>query len=210
MRWLLAAVLAGALAYFLLERKEDADYHPPPEPPQVTLPMTPVLSLEEIAKVRQSTRDQDPDVRWAAIKLLVTLKDPEIVSVMDKVIAQEPDPGLRARSIELLRSADNVGVLPPIIRGLKDPDKDVRISCLKTLGDIGDPAAIPWVVEALHDVDPEVKVAALRAMGRFQEQRAQEFEQVARQLRQNYESAVQRSQSLPPATRMPGLPAYGK
>lgn len=210
MRWLLVVILACGLTYLLLQQRKDSEYHPPAEPPPIVLPVTPILSLDEIEKVRKSTRDQDPDVRWAAIKLLLALKDPELVSVMDRVIAQDSDPGLRARSVELLRHAGDVSILPPIIRGLKDADKDVRISCLKTLGDIGDPAAIPWVVEALHDVDPEVKVAALRAMGRFQEQRAQEFDLVARKLRQDYEAALQHSQSLPPNARMQALPAYGK
>jgi len=202
MRWAMAALLLAGAAYLYLHQKR-GDAQQPPQPATLNLPVAPVLTMAEIEKVRRSTNDQDPEVRWAAIQLLVTLKDPEIVAVMDNIVQRDPDPELRRRGVELLHRVENVSILPPIIRGLKDPEKEVRIACLRTVGNIGDPAAIPWVTEALKDYEPEVKVEALRTLTRFEDKRRQEFQALAEKLRRDYEQAVKRAQESPFDLKLP-------
>ena len=196
MRFVLAGFLIAGMAYLYFHQKhKDAQLPPPPAP--ADLPATPILSMEDIERVRRSAGDLDPNVRWAAIQLLVTVKDPEIVAVVDKIMRQDTEPELRAKAVELLQKVENVTVLPPLIRGLQDPEQNVRISSLRSMGAIGDPAAVPWITESLKDYEPQVRAEALRTLSLFQDKRRREWEALAQRLRAEYQEAVKRSQASP-------------
>ncbi|MDD5657139.1 MAG: HEAT repeat domain-containing protein [Elusimicrobia bacterium] len=189
----MTALLLASFTYLYLQghpRRSSS----PPEPAVLDLVPTPVLGIAEIERLRKSTADSSPEVRWAALQLLVALRDPEIIAVMDKILQQDTDPEIRRRGVELMRQTSG-NVLPPLIRGLKDPEKEVRLSSLRTLAEIGDPAAIPWITESLKDYEAEVKVEALRALSCFQDKRKAQFQALADKLRQDYAAAVQRSQN---------------
>ncbi|HAM35636.1 MAG TPA: hypothetical protein DEB40_03635 [Elusimicrobia bacterium] len=194
MKWsLLALLLVGGFYY--CERQKQPP--PPPPAPSLDLPVSPVLTMEQIHQVRASAKDVDAQVRWAAISLLITIKDPEIIELMDKIMAEDPDMEIRRKSAEAMRRVENISVLPPLIRGLGDPEKDVQISCLRAMAEVGDPAAIPWITEELKAVEPEVKIEALRALGHFQDQRRREFAALAEKLQSDYDRAFKRSRKSP-------------
>lgn len=165
-----------------------------PAPPILAQPpvITPILAEHELERVRLSTVDADPGVRWAAIELLFTLKDPKAAAVIEKVITQDTDPEIKARTIRLVKDKGGDTRVGYLVKALKDSDKTVRIAALTALGDIGDPASAPWVTEALQDYEPEVKVQALRALGKFQEKHIAEFNALAEKLRRDYEAALQK------------------
>lgn len=205
MRWAMAALLAMGL-FYLHQHRRHTPPQAPPMPMQLNLPAAPVLSIEEIQRVRNSAADRDPEVRWAAIKLLFAVKDPDTLAVIDKIVSSDPDPEVRRKAVDLLNQGEDRALLPTLIKGLKDPDMGVRISSLKGLGEVGDPAALPWMTEALKDYEPEVKVEALRALGKFQDKRKRQFQVLADKLREDYEAALRRAENANNALGAPTHP----
>jgi HEAT repeat protein len=148
--------------------------------------------------VRLSTQDPDSNVRWAAIELLFTIKDPESLKILEKTVADDPDSELRVKAVRLLNAGGTSKQVPGLIKALDDIDMDVRLAALKALGDIGDPAAAPKVASLLKDPENDVKTEALRTLGRFQDKRRQQLQDLTDQLRRQYEAAVKKSQQNSP------------
>jgi HEAT repeat protein len=165
---------------------------PPPPPPIVQLP-GPVFAEEEIKKVRLSLQDADSSVRWAAIQLLFNIRDPQLGPILEKMLAEDPDPEVRMKVVGLFRGREDVSRLGALVRGLNDTDPSVRIASLQALGDIGDPSVAVWVTAVLKDAEPTVRIEALRTLGRFQDKRKAEFKALADKLRADYEEAVRRA-----------------
>ena len=192
--FLLVVFLAasGYLAYEFLR-----PFQPPPlpaAPPAAIEPhnVGPVFSESEVEKVRQSLQDGDPTVRWAAAQLLCSIHDPQIGSLLERMIAEDPDPDLRIKIVDLMKGRDDLVRLGGLVKGLRDVDKNVRVASLKALGDIGDPSVVTWVTALLKDPEPEVKIAALQTLGRFQDRRKEEFRALAEKLKKDYEEALRR------------------
>lgn len=199
MRALVALVLIGASGYFLYNRYLKLNAPPPappPPPPALVAPAEPkpFLSVAELKKVRASLKNPDPGVRWSAMELLFSFKDPDSVKVLSRAIEKDPDPELRMKAIKLLSSTPNPDRVPGLVKGLTDIEKDVKLASLDALGEVADAAAGPWVVEALKDPDPDVKRAALRCLGKLQDRRRKEFQELSDRLRVQYEQAVEQSQ----------------
>lgn len=199
MRWLVSLILIGGSAFFLYTRFNQKEIQEPQR--EVPAPMAlakqdpqPFLTVEELKKVRKSVRDGDPGVRWSALELLFTFRDPQSVKLLEKAIAEDPDPDLRLKAIRLLSANPNAERVPALVRGLTDVEKDVRLASLEALGNLGDASASPWVVEALKDPEADVKRAALNTLGKFQEKRKREFQELSDKLRVQYETAVKKAQ----------------
>ncbi|OGR90986.1 MAG: hypothetical protein A2V88_17075 [Elusimicrobia bacterium RBG_16_66_12] len=168
----------------------------PPPPPPMTDPskdILPVFSESDLLKVRQSLQDADPEVRWAAIQLLYSIRDPQAGVLIERLIAEDPDADLRVKIVGLMKGQEDLALLGGLVKGLRDIDKTVRLASLNALGDIGDPSVSTWVTALLKDPEAEVKVAALQTLGRFQEKRKADFRALADKLRKDYEDAQKRA-----------------
>lgn len=199
MRWLVSLILIGGSALYLytrfnLKRIEEPKQEIPAPAALGKQDPQPFLTVVELKKVRKSVRDADPGVRWSALELLFTFRDPQSVKLLEKAIAEDPDPDLRLKAIRLLSTTPNADRVPALVRGLTDVEKDVRLASLEALGQLGDASASPWVVETLKDPEPEVKRAALDTLGKFQEKRKREFQELSDKLRVQYETAVKKAQ----------------
>lgn len=200
MRWVLALALLIGSAVYLYDRYQrlDAPAAVPPAPPALSSLPAPdsFLAVAEIKRIRGSVSDPDPGVRWAALEFLFNVRDPEAVDRLSKAVAEDPDPALRLKGIELLKRASAVPILKlqGLIKALSDVDPSIRIASLKAIGDVGDAHAAPWVADALKDYDPDVRTQALHTLGQFQDKRKEEFKALAEQLKAQYETAVRKSQ----------------
>lgn len=200
MPWVIAMLLLVASSFYLYERYtrlSTPSVVPPPRALErpVDSQLPPLLSAKEIEGIRRSVTSPDPGVRWAAMQLLHTLRDPEAVNMIESAVARDPDPELRMKAIELLRQKGGTGEIRALIKGLKDTEPEVRIASIRALGHLGDPAATPWIADAaVNDYDAEVKREALLALGRFQDKRRAEFAELAERLRREYQSAVKRAE----------------
>jgi len=191
---LFALVVFLAAGGFLVYQYRKPSLPPPlpAEPPMSIQPRDPgpVFSETEVEKVRQSLQDGDPSVRWAAIELLYSIHDPQLGGILEKMIADDPDPDLRIKIVGLMKGREDLVRLGGLVKGLRDVDKSVRIASLQALGDIGDPSVVTWVTALLKDPEPDVKIAALQTLGRFQDKRRQEFDALAEKLKKDYEEAL--------------------
>jgi len=197
MRWFLAMALLAASSYYLF-RQYTRMALPPPAPP--TQPAAPpvkppsFLTPEELKRVRASTKHYDPGVRSTALELLYTLGDPDAITYLEQAVAKDPDPAVRLKAVQLLGSKAGGPRAHALVTALKDPEKEIRLAALKGLEEAGDAGAAPWIARAASkDYDPEVRAEALRVLGDLQDKRRRDFEQLATQLRQQYEQAVERS-----------------
>ncbi|MEK7858073.1 MAG: HEAT repeat domain-containing protein [Elusimicrobiota bacterium] len=188
----MAALFAAGLAFLVGHPKHEAPAPPEPQPMLQNPTPLPVILPSELEKVRRSLSDADPAVRWAAIELLYTLKDPSVLEIIEKTVGEDSDGDIRLKGVQLLRSGGTSLTLPALLKGLRDVETPVRLASLQALGDLGDPAAIPAVTDLLKDTEPEVRVEALHTLGRFQERRKKEFQVLADRLRRDYEAAVRR------------------
>lgn len=189
-------VFLAAAGYLLREYLRPPAPPPlPAEPPAAMAPKDPgpAFSEAEVAKVRQSLTDPDPAVRWAAVQLLYSARDPKLGPLLDKMIADDPDPEVRIKIVGLMKGREDLMRLGGLVKGLQDFDKNVRIASLNALGDIGDPSVVTWVTALLKDPEPDVRIAALQTLGRFQDKRKEEFRALADKLRKDYEEALRRA-----------------
>lgn len=193
-RALTLAVFLAAVGFLVWDRMHPAAPPPAPAPPPAATlaDSAPVFTDAELAKMRASLQDADPEVRWAAVQLLFNIRDPRVGPLVERMLSEDPDPELRVKIISLYKGRE-MSRLGPLVRGLQDAEAPVRLASLRALGDIGDPSVTVWVVALLRDVEPEVRIEALRTLGRFQDKRKEEFKALAEKLRADYEEAVRRS-----------------
>ena len=191
---LFALVVFLAAAAFLAHEYTRPPQAPPlpAEPPAAVTPrdLGPIFSEAEVGKVRTSLLDGDPNVRWAAVQLLFSIHDPQLGLLLEKMIAEDPDPDLRIKIVGLMKGREDVARLGALVKGLRDVDMNVRIASLRALGDIGDPSVVTWVTALLKDPEPDVRIAALQTLGRFQDKRRLEFQALSVKLKKDYEEAL--------------------
>lgn len=191
------AVLAGGIFYMYQQGTKPPP--PPPEPPprppilDVQAP-APVITAEELEKVRMSTKDSDPQVRWAAIELLYKVRAPDAYDILENALSIDTELDVRRRALELIKVSDNPAKVKDLVLATKDSEKEIRLAALLALGEHGGPSVAPNVVALLNDVEPDVRLQAIHALGRIQEKRYQEFKAEQDLLREEYEKAVARSQ----------------
>lgn len=188
---MLVGLAGGLLLLYRIQKQPPAAPPPPPPPPRITLPPAPVLSDAELAKIREATKDADPQVRWAAVELLYRVKDPLAGQVLRSLLATDTDFTVKTKAIEALTRSGNPGSIEDVMVALKDPAKEVRLAALLSLGEMGDARLAPVVVEMLRDYEPDVRMQALHTMGRFQEKRQAEYQALAERLRAEYERSLQ-------------------
>lgn len=194
----MAIVFLSASSVFLYQRYVQLTVPVPIERPAPPPPMIPavVFSDQDIARIKASTRDSNPQVRWAALQLLFTLGEPEILALLEESITRDTEPANRVRALELLRQRKGIETLQGMLRGLKDPEKEVRVAALEAIQQSGEPAAIPWVAEAAtRDYEPDVRSRALRVLSSFQDKRRADFQELTTRLRREYEAAVDKASS---------------
>lgn len=186
-------VVGLAAGLFMLYRIQHQPPPPPPPapPPRIHLPPVPVLSDQELQRIRATAKDADPQVRWAAIELLYRVRDPLASQVLRNLLTTDTDPAVKTRAIETLERTGDPNLAEDLMVALKDHEKDVRIAALVALGEIGDAKLAPVVVDMLRDYEPQVRMQALHTMGRFQEKRQQEYQALAQRLKDEYQRSLE-------------------
>ncbi len=193
-RLLMLFIFLGAGAFLIWDHQHpEAPPVAPPPPPAIAQLPGPVFSEDEIRKVRTSLQDADSTVRWAAIQLLFNIRDPQLGPILEKMLAEDPDPEVRMKVVGLFKGREDLSRLGGLVRSLSDTDPQVRIASLQALGDIGDPSVAVWVTALLKDAEPSVRIEALKTLGRFQDKRKADFKALADKLRSDYEDAVRRA-----------------
>jgi hypothetical protein len=119
----------------------------PPEPPE---------NPEELLE------DRDPEVRSRAVSWIEP--QGEGSARLQTLLAEDPDPGVRAAAAYRLVGADSIGAARSLIAALDDPDSEVVLAAIDTLEYSHDPSLIPDLEPLLGHPDPEVREAAAEAI----------------------------------------------
>lgn len=194
MRLVMILVLVFGLFYLYMSGRPKPKVEIPPPPPALSLEPLPTLSEAELEKIRGSTRDSNPTVRWAAIEFLYRVRDPKAMEILESVLAMDTETAVRKNALDLLRRAQKPTAIKEVLLALRDREKELRIAALLALGEIGDRSLVPQVSPLLNDIDFEVRLQAMHTMNRFQEQHNAKHNALVQELRKQYEAAVRKAQ----------------
>jgi hypothetical protein len=190
MKYILIVFGLAAVCYwgFLQAKKGEqaAIETPPPEPPAVKMPPPQVLDEEQLNRVKTATMDLDPQVRWEALQLLVSSRDPRADEIMFQMLNRDGEPTIRRNIAGILAERRGPQVREALVAALKDMDGDVRLNALDSLGKQDDPEAIPAISDCLKDIDERIRLSALNILKNLQEKRNQEI----REARERQENAT--------------------
>ncbi|HZD55032.1 MAG TPA: HEAT repeat domain-containing protein, partial [Candidatus Aquicultoraceae bacterium] len=128
-------------------------------------------AVPALLRVFRDIRDEDADVRGAALRALGRIRDPEALPRLIEALGF-PEASLPPRIAEII-VLFGAGAVPLLIGELRNLDSDVRrIWAAEILGWLGDPRAAIPLIESLGDVSPEVRAKAAGGLGKLRDTRA--------------------------------------
>ena len=189
MKWLSLAIGLGILGfavnkYYLAPQQEAAKLASepppvPPEPPPVEEAPPPVLDEKAMEKIRLSTKDSTPEVRWEAVQLLVTSGHPEADQFLFDVLQRDTEPALRLRAIDALKVRPGDVVGRALLKGLKDSEPEVRLAALQAVGEREGLDPSKAVSELVGDSDERVRLEAIRTLNQLNARRESKKKEAA-------------------------------
>ncbi len=183
-----AALQSGGVAG---EMAEEESLEIPPPPPEIEAAPPPVLSMKQLQRIKSSTRDTNPDVRWEAVDLLVKSQYPEADQILYEMLQRDGSPQNKLKVIAILQErTDDPNAVYALTQALRDTEADIRLSSLRALGTIGDPRSAKAIGGLLRDVDEGVRLEAIKTLNTLEEKRqslALERAQRNRQKMEQYE-----------------------
>jgi len=126
---------------------------------------------EEVARLYQAAKKDDPKIRRYLSMVLGTLGDRRGTAVLIDGL-NDRDPETRIYALWALAEIRDPQALPAIISLTSDEDRDIRKTAVYALGRIGDPAAVPALVDALGDSAEDVRWNAALALAQLRDPRA--------------------------------------
>jgi HEAT repeat protein len=126
-----------------------------------------------LLRIVQDIKDEDQDVRGAALRALGRIRDPRVLPGLIEALGY-PEASLPPRIAEIIVmfGADSV---PLLVAELRSLGSDVRrMWSAEILGWLGDPRAAVPLIESLGDVSPEVRAKAAGGLGKIGDARALE------------------------------------
>lgn len=161
-------------------------------PPALILPARAAVPESELEIIRKSTFDSDPNVRWAAVELLYTLRDPQARKLLEHIMKTDTDQTVRRNAINLLRSNDKGTHAADLTVALRDTEKAIRVAALQAIAEKDDLIFIPYIYGALVDSEPDVRLQALASLRIIQERKRKVYEELKARLRYDYERSIRK------------------
>jgi HEAT repeat protein len=125
------------------------------------------LERETQDALLEKIHDPSAQVRMeAAVELR---PEGEGIRALSQLLANDPDPGVRAAATAGLEVADDPAAVGALITGLGDPDPTVVIEVLDSLEFAGDETVIPRIAPLLEHPDSAVREAAKDAIDFLEE-----------------------------------------
>ncbi len=178
----LLLVLTAIVSGLWLYQRQNRKAAPPPPPPPAAEAPTPLLKPEDMARVKEATRDPDQNVRWEAAQFLVRLNHAEADAILFGMLGRDDQAELRARVAGLIANRRGPQASQALVGALKDIEPSVRAAALRALAKVGDYGTATAVSEALRDPDEAVRLEAVRCLNAMQDRKNEEARQ--NQLRQ--------------------------
>jgi len=128
-------------------------------------------AVPALLRVVRDIKDEDEDVRGAALRGLGRIRDPRALPGLIEALGYaEASLPPRIAEIIVMFGGDSV---PLLIADLRNLDSDVRrMWAAEILGWLGDPRATVPLIESLGDVSPEVRAKAAGGIGKIRDARS--------------------------------------
>jgi HEAT repeat protein len=115
------------------------------------------------AGLRKALSDPDPDIRAAALDLLV---ERDRLGAIDLLLeaTRSPEPKVRRRAFELLASSEHASeatVLRLLGQAIADSDMQVKSAAIRALAERGGPEPLERLRQTLHDPDSSIRLITL-------------------------------------------------
>ncbi len=110
---------------------------------------------------RQALGDHDPQVVLAAVTALGELDTPEGRALLERLLAESPNPSLRAGAVAALGKLE---AKQPVLAAANDPAWRVRLEAARQLSHWYDAETVAAAEKLLTDPSPEVRRAVLAAV----------------------------------------------
>ncbi len=187
-------VLAGAgyLAYLKFHTPPPPTAEPPAPPPVMEEVQRQLLTKEQMDRIKLASNDTDPQIRWEAVQLLISSRDPRGEEILIRMLQRDGDAGIRRNVVGVL-SERGPEMTEYLVAALRDSDADVRLRVLEALQRKGDPATVGPISECLRDSEERVRLAALKTLNNLQERRNREIDE---QMRKHEESVKRYEEAL--------------
>ena len=131
--------------------------------------------------VLQLVRDQDGDVRRAAIEILNQTKDTRAVDSLIEA-THDSDWWVSERAVDALAEIGNRKAVPRMLEMLRGEPRSIP-TALRALGKLGDPQALQAVIDQFLHPEPSVRAEAVTAAARLvDDSNAEMVRQTIRQL----------------------------
>jgi HEAT repeat protein len=122
---------------------------------------------EEMHGAEAALRDDDWQVRRAAVEALSDRRDADLVHALVAALRDgHRDFNLLSSAIKLL-TVTGMDAATALAELLKDPDPDLRIQAALALGTQRGPVAVEALIRALDDADTNVRFHAIEALGKL-------------------------------------------
>ena len=116
-----------------------------------------MLDEDNINRLIESLKDEDPHLRIFTINSIVDNKDrEEAIPILIRLLYDE-ESSVRSRAAWVLGKIGSLEAMNELLELITDQNKDVRKSVIRALGDIQAFDAIPDIVKSLEDEDWEVR-----------------------------------------------------
>jgi len=103
--------------------------------------------------------DSDPERRLAAVTMLGSADDPQVIPTLAQALADQDDE-VRMAALEALSDFTDEPPVDLIARAADDPSPDIRFEAIDVLSDIGGDHARGVIEKALNDPDEDVRSLA--------------------------------------------------
>jgi len=131
------------------------------------------VNANEAPRITQLLKDEQENVRVAAIKFLNGRKDTATIQDIREAFTKDKSGNVRAIAARTIgEMKDTAAVDALMIAVIEDPDNFVREECAASLGAIRDSKALPALIEALKD---DYKDIQLKAASSLKEMTGQDF-----------------------------------
>lgn len=203
-------VLAGAgyFAYLKFHQPPPPPAEPPAPPPVMDEAPRQLLSKEQMDKIKLASNDTDPKIRWEAVQLLISSRDPRGEEILIRMLQRDDDAGIRRNVVQILGER-GPEMTEYLIGALKDTDVEVRLKVLDAFQRKAEPSTVGPITECLRDADERVRLAALKTLNQLQDKRNRELDEQMRKHEEavkKYEEALRKHQEALQAAQK-GKPA---
>lgn len=134
----------------------------------------PIVLLKLLAEIKDMSllvsvlKDENPSVRYKAVKILGELKDPRAVEPLISVL-KDKDWSVRWEAVEALGKLKDPRAVEPLIFVLKDGDNglSIHLRAVESLGELKDPRAVEPLISALKNENWFVRKVTVEALGKI-------------------------------------------